>query len=166
MSPDNNQSQLVVVPTTNAASGKWIRIDPFFDLLLPITFATADAAVLCTVPAELTLLPTFQDPFWEMITAWAGGAASAIGLSFTNQANTLVQGGLLGGVAGDTTFPQRSFYRGTPGSVFTVGLKRIVLNPTATINFDRIVSVFTSGTGNAHVPCANIFAPIIPINPA
>jgi|SRR6267142_40552 len=165
VSPDNNQSQLVVVPGTNPGSGKWIRCDQHVDLILPITFATADAAVLATIPAELTLYPDFQGPMWEMITAWAGGVASAIGLSWTNQSKVLEQGSLLGGAGGDTTFPTRSFYRGTAGQNFTVGLKRIVLNPTATINFDRVISAFTSGTGNAHVPCSLISAPIIPVNP-
>lgn len=165
-SPDNNQSQLCVVPTTGSGSGRWLRADQSFDLILPVTFATADAAALCTVPAELCLLPHYLGPFWEMITAWAGGAAPMIGLSYTNQATALSQGSLLGGGAGDGTFPQRSYYRGTAGFAFGTGLRRIVLNATATVNFDRIVDAFTSGTGNAHVPVQSIFAPIIPINPA
>lgn len=162
-SPDNNQSQLVVVP--GAGTGRWLRADSSLDLILPITFATADDATLVTIPAELTLLPSYLDPFWEMSAAWGGGIAPTIGLSFTNQATTSNPGSLLGGPAGDGTFPVVSFYRGTPGSAFAAGLKRIMLNPTATIRFNRINDAFTSGTGNAHVPCYNIFTSIIPVNP-
>ncbi len=166
VSPDNNQSQLVVVPGTNPGSGKWVRLDSSFDLILPITFATATATALATVPAELTLLPLYLNPFWEMITAWAGGIASTIGLTWSNAAGTGSDGGLLGSAAGDGTFPVRSFYRGTPGSDFAAGLKRIVLPPAATIIYQQLVSAHTSGTGNAHVPVMNVFAPIVPVNPS
>ncbi len=167
--PDNNQSQLAVVPTSGSGSGRWVRADLAFELILPITFATADANALATIPAELWLVPTYLGPWWEMITAWTGGAAPTIGLSYTNQATPVnVPGSLLGGAGGDGTFPVRSYYRGTAGSHFTGGLKRIVLNPGATINYDRVSTPdnFTAGTGNAHVPLIQTYAPIVPVNPS
>src|SRR6266478_4113464 len=101
VSPDNNQSQLVVVPGVNPGTGKWVRCDPVIDLVLPITFATANNAVLATIPAGITLQPIYSGPFWEMITAWAGGVASTIGLSWSNQTGAGSIGGLLGGPGGD-----------------------------------------------------------------
>lgn len=165
--PDNNQSQFAILPASNSAAGRWIRADLAFDLILPFSSATADAATLATIPAELWLVPIYLEPWWEIIVAMSGGSSPAIGLSYTNQATTSpVQGSLLGGASGDGAFPVVSYYRGTPGSHFAAGLKRIVLNPAATIKFDRVASAFAAGNGNAHVPVIQTYAPITPVNPS
>jgi len=155
---DTNQSQLIVVPGTNPASGKWVRCDSFVDLILPISFATLDEAVLLTVPANVYLKPLPPPQmFWEITAVWAGGVASKIGISFTNPALTGDPGALMGSAVGDGPFDPPSDYRGTTGEVWgatpSIFGNEVVLTPTSTIIFNRIVSAFTEGTGNVHAPC-------------
>ncbi|WP_196302696.1 hypothetical protein, partial [Streptococcus pneumoniae] len=68
------------------------------DLPFPIGFATADAAVLGTMPAASSLLVIRG--YWEISADWTGGTASAIGLSSSQTAHS-TKGDLLGGAAGD-----------------------------------------------------------------
>lgn len=120
-------------------------------IALPVSFTTADAAALFTVPAGLRL--SVGRAFWEPLVSFTGGASSAIGLSSSNVSfNT--KGDLLGGVAGDVaaglTFAA-PFFKGTIGAkAASVGV--IVLIGGDTIRFDRITSIFTAGSGLAHVP--------------
>jgi hypothetical protein len=157
---DNNQSQLIIAPTTNPAAGRWVRNDPFIDLILPIAAATADNANLLTVPANVFLKP-LPPPhmYYEMTVAWGGGVGAAMGISFTNPAIARTKGSLMGGALGDGSFTIASEFRGNLGIVWgaTPGIfgLEVVLTPTSTINYDRISGTpfFATGAGNVHAPC-------------
>ncbi len=162
---DNAGGQLVIVPSGSV--GRFLRNDMAFDLVLPVTFATADNALLATVPAELTLLPVYAGPMLETSTAWSGGVASTIGLSYTNGSTTRVKGSLAGGAAGNIGGTYVNFFQPTIGSGFaTVGaVQAMVLYGGTTINHDRITSAFTAGAGQWHVPVFNLLTAIVPVTP-
>jgi hypothetical protein len=166
--PDNNQGQLAVLPTTGSASGRWIRRDPAFDLLLPVTFANTDNQQLVLVPAEMTLLPVYAGIFLEVSTAWGGGATPTIGLSFTNGTVTRTKGNLAGGAAGNGAFTYVTYRQMTLGSQYSIAtgtVDAIVLGPGSTILFDRITDAYTSGAGNFHIPVYNFFTGITAVPP-
>jgi hypothetical protein len=122
-----------------------------FVLTFPVTFNTADAAVLYTVPAGVRV--SVERAFWEPTTSWTGGTASAIGVSSSNT-NYTTKGDLLGGATGDVAAGLVSTgapFKGTIGAkAATQGV--IVLVAGDTIRFDRITSAFTAGAGNVHIP--------------
>jgi hypothetical protein len=162
-SPDNNAGQLVIVPTSG--TGRWIRRDPMIDLVMPVTFATADAAQLCLVPAELTLAPAYGAAMLEVTTIWAGGVAAALGLSMVTPSIPRTKGGLAGAAAGNSGFTSVCFFQLTAGSGFLVSAQAPILCPASQIQFDRFGTFFTSGAGNLHVPCYNYFTSITPVSP-
>ncbi len=165
-SPDNNQGQLVVVPTVGGGSGRWIRRDTSLDLLLPVSSASTDALSLLTVPDEITLQPLYSAIYLEITTIWAGGINSTIGLSYSTPSVAQNKGNLAGAVAGNGGFTATFFAAMTLGSQFAAGLAQaVVLSPTSQIFFDRIVSAFTSGAGLFHVPCYNYATTITPAAP-
>lgn len=167
-SPDNNQSQLVVVPGTNPASGKWHRVDSAFDLVIPVTFANTDNQQLVLVPTPMTLLPVYAGIFLEVVTAWAGGATPTVGLSFTNGTVTRTKGNLAGGAAGNGAFTFVTYQQLTLGSQYSIAAgttNAVVLGPGSTILWDRITSAYTSGTGNIHIPVYNFFTSITAVAP-
>jgi hypothetical protein len=164
-SPDNNQSQLVIVPGTSPASGKWVRWDPCFDLVIPATFANTDNQSMVVVPAEMTLQP-HPNIILEVTTVWAGGAASTIGLSFSTPSLNRARGNLAGGAAGNSGFTSTFFAAMTLGSQFAGGLAQaVILPPASIIAYDRITSAFTSGAGNFHLPCFRYATTITPVAP-
>lgn len=167
ISPDANQSQLVIVPAASPASGKWVRRESLIDLVLPVSFATLDAALLCLVPAELTLAPAYAAPMLEATSAWAGGTAAALGISLVTPSLNRSKGNLGGGAAGNAGFTSACFYQLTLGTQFAAGLIQApILCPASQILFDRFGAVFfTSGAGNLHVPCYNYFTSITPVFP-
>lgn len=168
VSPDNNQSQLVVVPGTNPASGKWHRVDSAFDLVIPVTFANTDNQQLVLVPTPMTLLPVYAGIFLEVVTAWAGGATPTIGLSFSNGTVTRAQGNLAGGAAGNGAFTYVTYRQLTLGLQYSIAagtVDAIVLGPGSQIFWDRITSAYTSGTGNIHIPVYNFFTGITAVPP-
>lgn len=143
---------IVVSPTVG--TGKWLRVDKRVTLWLPFTFATADAAVMFTMPAGARLHPC--DSWWEIDADMTGGASSAIGLHASTTGFT-TKGDLLGGAAGDVA---ATLVAASKGMVGTIGAKlatrtlgRLVMVPTETILFDRITSVFAAGSGKARVVC-------------
>lgn len=138
-----------LVLTPDAGTGRWMRADNFVDIKLAVGFATADAAVLFTVPVGFRLRPTH--PFWEVTTAFTGGSSSAIGLSSSHAAAS-TKGDLLGGASGDVLAGLTAGLKGTVGTSIADG-STIALVAADTILFDRITSVFTAGAGFAHVPC-------------
>lgn len=113
-------------------------------LKLAIGFGTADGEVLFTAPAGHNI--RISRAWWNVQTAFSGGAASAIGASSSNAAyNT--SGDILGGATGDVA---ASLVAGQKGG--TVGAKMsgnqvVVLAPGDTIKFNRITSAFTAGAG-------------------
>jgi hypothetical protein len=147
--------QLLIIPT--AGTGVWVRQDKSAELSLAATFASADAAVLYTVPAGFRLKVGI--PYWNVTTSWTGGTDSAIGLSSSNSALT-TKGDLLGGAAGDlaaTLLSTGAYAKGTIGAkALAPGM---VLVAGETIRFDRIASVFTAGAGTAKIPVQIVASP-------
>lgn len=120
---------------------------PFW-LTLAFTSATADAAVLYTVPTGYRMF--IHRTCWEIIADMTGGASSAIGLSSSATGFT-TKGDLLGGAAGDVAATLVAGIKGgTLGADFASN-GVIVLPAAATIRFDRITSAFTAGSGQAHL---------------
>lgn len=146
---------LLVVPTV--AGGAYIRVDRDIDILMAATFATADAAVLYTVPAGFQLFVPVM--YHRVTTTWAGGASSAIGCSSSN-AGLATKGDLLGGATGDVAAGLAStgaYAKGTIGA--KAGKPGALLVAGETIIFDRITSAFTSGVGVIHAPVRVLLAP-------
>ena len=136
----------VIVP--DAGSGRWLLAPgQVVDIALPFTFATADAAVLWTVPTGMALLQLRG--YWEIIASMTGGSTPAIGLS-SSQAPHTAKGDLLGGASGDltATLVAGDFIEGTVGTDQAAG---IILRAGSTVRFDRIASAFAAGSGNAHL---------------
>ncbi len=126
-------------------------------LKLPFTFATADAAVLYTVPALTNGAACIKldSLFWEVTTSFTGGTTPGIGVSSSN-AKYNTKGDLLGGTGGDLTASLVSTNTYVPGilgakyaSTGTTG--KIFLVAGDTIRFDRIANAFTAGAGYVHV---------------
>lgn len=155
-------SQNVIV-TPGAGTGRWVRTDKAFDLVLPFDFTTADAAILFTMPAPFTARFTAL-PYWDVTTGFTGGMASAIGVSSSNLgADFQVKGDLLGGATGDVTatLGTSGSKAGTVGDAFLDAdaatapltlLQSLLVQGANTIRFDRITSVFTAGAGNVVIP--------------
>lgn len=140
-------NNLVLSPSDSPTAGRWLRDDDVIDVKLAATFATADAAALFTVPVGFILRVTRA--FWFNDIAWTGGASSAIGLSSSNAAYS-TKGDLEGGAAGDLTAAMGTGYKGAVGAkLASSGL--VVLVAGDTIRFDRIASIYTAGSGTAHV---------------
>jgi hypothetical protein len=149
---DGAQSTLTRTPT--AGSGRFLRLPGAARLALPITFATADAAVLLTVPAGCLL--NLRELFWTVTADFTGGSSSAIGVSSTKTGFT-TKGDLLGGAAGNVAAALTALLSpalGTIGAEFdTLAKRRVLWLPAEIIRFDRITSVFTAGAGAVNVIC-------------
>jgi hypothetical protein len=144
-------------PAVAPATGRWCRYDREFDLELAIGFATADAAVLFTVPVgfQVRLNP---GGYFAVTTSFTGGTSSAIGLSSSNAANNTkgdLLGGATGNVAADLTAGSN---KATAGADYAAG-GQILLVAGDTIRFDRITSAFTAGAGKAVLPCRLVAVP-------
>lgn len=133
-----------------ATAGRWLRApNQVVELVLPITFATADAATLYTVPvgAALKLLAAW----WEVTTAWTGGASSAIGID-SDATGLSTAGDILGGGTGDVEAGlTEGEFRGTVGAVDLAIAPLAGLSAGELIRFQRITSAFTAGAGNVHI---------------
>lgn len=143
-----DDGQLVQDADDTPALGAWL-VTPGqeFDLVLPVGFATADAAVLYTAPTGAIILP--MHAWWDVSVAWTGGTSSAIGLS-SDAAGAATQGDLLGGAGGDLLADLTiGAFRGSPGAV--IGQPPTAIVAAEVLRFDRIVSAFTAGAANAHV---------------
>lgn len=141
----------LLVATPGSGSGRWLRAPGRAVLRLPFTFATADAAVLLTVPTGCEL--RLWDLYWEISADMTGGSSSAIGAS-SNKTGYTTKGDLLGGAAGDVA---AALTAALSPAIGTIGAKvdaddlRAVFIAANTIRFDRITSVFTAGAGNVCV---------------
>lgn len=148
---------VLVATATTAGVGAFLRMDRDVDIARDVTFATADAAVLYTVPTGWQLF--IGVPFWHVTTSWTGGTSSAIGLSSSGGAMT-TKGDLLGGSGGDVAaglLSTGAYSKGTVGA--DMGKPGALLVGGDTIRFDQITSTFTAGAGTAHVPVRVILAP-------
>lgn len=114
-------------------------------LKFAISYATADNAVLFTVPDGHCL--RINRAWWNVQTGFTGGTSSAIGVSSSN-ASYATAGDILGGASGDLTATL-----GTAGQKGgTIGAKFgsngvVVLGPGDTLKFNRIASAYTAGAG-------------------
>lgn len=140
-----------VVITPTDSTGRWLRVDRHISMKLAIDYTLADAAVLWTVPTGYRFL--VQDIFWEVTADFTGGTSSAIGVSASIAPHS-TKGDLLGGSAGNVLADLTAAIgvtQGTVGVSISASPKKIVLESTADVRFDRITSVFTAGTGFVHI---------------
>ena len=120
-------------------------------LVLPFTFATADATALLTLQAGQQL--RLWDLYWQIAADMTGGSSSAIGVS-SNRTGYSTKGDLLGGASGDVA---ASLTLALSPTVGTIGAKvdgddaRAIFIEANTIRFDRITSAFTAGSGSVVV---------------
>lgn len=152
----NDRNSAVDTDLADDLDGRWLAVPgQMIDMALPFTYATADAAVLYTMPTGARLC--LDDLYWEITTACAGGSSSAIGVSTTKTTptNWSTKGDLLGGSSGDVeaTLIVGAHIAGTQGTdMDTLAKKRGACWVAGDVfRFDRITSVFTSGAGNVHV---------------
>ena len=146
----------IIIPATTAGAGAFLKLPGMVSLILPITYATADAAVLLTFPtgAEFRI----WECFWRVTTGFTGGSSSAIGLSSTKSGFS-TKGDLLGGAAGDVTatLGTAGTKLGTIGAKLDGDDKRSIFVATETLRFDAITSAFTAGAGSV-VVCGHLVA--------
>jgi len=146
---------LVAAPTSG--TGRLLRVDKEVDVTAAVTFATADAAVLYTVPAGFQL--ALGIPYIHVTTSWTGGTSSAIGAS-SSATGLTAKGDLLGGASGDVAaglLSTGAYAKGTKGT--DIGTPGALLVGGDAILFDRITSVFTAGAGVLHFPVKVLLAP-------
>lgn len=126
-----------------------LNLEGNFDLKLAVGFATADLAVLFTVPADKRVL--LEQLFWEIVTGFTGGTSSAIGISSSRSPHNTA-GDLLGGASGDVAAALvAGVTQGTIGASFSAAPKTVVLEAGDTILYNRITSAFAAGAGYVHV---------------
>ncbi len=143
-------AQLIGVNTQELVNQLQMQLKPH--LKLPISFATADAAVLFTVPTLTNGAVGLQidSLFWEVTTSFTGGTTPSIGASSSNS-NYNTKGDLLGAALTAALVSTGLTYKGnTLGGKYSSNGK-IVLVAGDTIRFDRIADVFAAGAGFIHV---------------
>lgn len=144
----------VLVSETNdlPAAGRLLRAPGTARLVLPFTFATADAAVLLVVPAGCLLY--VHEVYWTVTADLTGGASSALGVS-SNKTGFTAKGALLGGASGDVAAALTAALSpamGTIGSGFdTLAKRRVLWKPGDNIRLDRVTSAFTAGAGAVNI---------------
>lgn len=152
-----------LLASPDAGTGRWVRVDKAFTLKLPFTYATTDNANLFTVPEGFCLrLAGF--PYWEIDVAMTGGSSSAIGIS-TDVTGYDTSGDLLGGASGDVAATLGAgIAAGTLGGELDdhVGFQALLLEEGQHIQFDRITSAFTAGSGKVCLPVIVAVAPATP----
>lgn len=146
----------ILVAGSGSGTGRWLLLPGTRKLVLPCTFATADAAALLTLQAgSLLALRRF---YWTITADWTGGSSSAIGAS-SNKTGFTTKGDLHGGATGNVLAELTAALSPQP---LTMGVKFDTFAetqplklwvPTDNIRFDRITSVFTAGAGALNVIC-------------
>lgn len=145
----------IVIATPSAGSNRWARMPGKAVLSLAFTYATANNAVLWTVPTGCIFLP--DEFFWTVSTTFAGGTSSALGVNSSKTSYTTA-GDLLGGAGGDVAAtltaptPVTKPIFGTVGAGFDdIAKRRMALVAGDTIKLNRIASAFTSGVGAVNI---------------
>lgn len=142
-----SDSIFVLTPDDAPSAGRWLRKSGYVDLGLTFTYATADAAILATLPTGARM--KVMGGYWEVTTGFTGGSSSAIGLSSSNSTGHTTKGDLLGGSGGDVAATLvAGIASGTIGADIAAGLMLVAAD---TIRFDRVTSAFTAGAGKAHL---------------
>ena len=150
---EDEGQELVVAP--DAGTGRWLRADKSAILKLPVDFSMADGAAIFTVPTGFVLRLTGL-PFWEVGTAWTGGASSTIGIA-SSVAGYTVAGDILGGAAGDAAAGLTAGIKpGTVGAALDTEAERqaFLLQAADTLTYEEITSAFTAGAGSVCLPVA------------
>lgn len=131
-------------------SGAWVEnLDNPFDAKIAISYATANDAVIWTVPEGKRVL--IEQVFYEITTAFTGGTSAAIGLSSSRTPHDAA-GDILGGSGGDVLAGLTAGIRaGTAGTSFSATPSMVVLEPGDAVKFNRIASAFTAGAGYVHL---------------
>lgn len=136
-------------------------------LKLPFNFQTADAAVLCTVPAGRAL--QVLSAFFEVTTTFTTATAGACGVS-SDDTNFSTKGDILGGTAGALVAflvsTGATYKTGLVGTKFgaiaavaagSVGAtansaNQIVYIPGGKVlRYDQIAGTYTAGAGFVHI---------------
>lgn len=152
-----------VLLTPDGGSGRWVRADHAFVAKMPIDFSLADGATIFTVPEGFVLRPTGL-PYWEITTAFSGGASSAIGIASSRTGFTAA-GAVLGGASGDVA---AGLGAGTKAGTIGTGFDTVAEQHAGlfvegdTFTFERITSVFTAGAGFLCLPVALANGPLTP----
>ncbi len=150
--PQPNLQAITSYPAgiAQAVSGMFEQGAAFW-LTLPFTSATADAAVLFTVPTGIRLV--VHRALWDIVLAMTGGTSSAIGVSSSN-AGYNTKGDILGGASGDVAATLTAGAKaGTAGEKYASN-GAVILVGGDTVRFDRITSAFTAGNGRVQLHCS------------
>lgn len=149
-------SILVVAADDAPAAGRWLLAPGQNKIVIPFTYATADAAALLTFQAGARF--QLREANWKITTGFTGGSSSAIGVSSGTVSGATTKGDILGGASGDVaatlvaTGPS-NFIAGTAGATMDtiahIRTKTFVAGDT--VRFDRITSAFTAGAGEIHL---------------
>lgn len=158
---EDEARELLIAP--DSGSGRWVRADKAFVMKVPISFANTDNQAIETMPEGFALrLGGF--PYWEITTPFAGGTASAIGIS-TSVTGYDTEGDILGGATGDTTAVESAgIAAGTLGGELDdhVGFQALLLEEGQAFRYNRIVDAYTSGAGYF---CQPVFVATAPATP-
>ena len=148
-----------LVCTPAAGTGRWLRMDKSFALDIPITFATADAAAIFTVPAGF-VMKIAAHPYWDVTTGFTGGTNSSIGLSSSKTGYTTKGDLIAATLAAALTAGVR---KGTIGDKMdtVTEMQALHLEAADTLRHDRIVDAFTAGAGSVRVPVIVCTSPAI-----
>jgi len=149
---------LVITPTDAPSTGRWLLMPGASDIIIPFTYATADAAILYTFPtgAIFQLLTAFYD----VSTTFAGGTNSGIGVSSSNLTGFTTKGDLIAETVAAALGSSAAINPGTVGAVMDTltELKTALFTAGKTVRHDRTTDAFTSGVATLHlcgILCAN-----------
>lgn len=147
--------QMVITP--GAGTGRWLRLQKFFDVKVPVGFALTNNATLITVPVGYYL--TTERPFLEVTTNFSGGVVSAIGVS-ASVTGFSSAGDLLGGAAGELAAALTVGNRGKLGTALAASLagtgQPFALVAGDVVRWNLIASQFTAGAGFLHFPAMSL----------
>lgn len=144
----------LLVAAPDAGSGAWLRMGGSICLKLAVDKTLADNATLFTCPTGVRLKP--REAYWDVTVSWSGGTSSAIGVHASPTGWT-TKGDILGGASGDlaaTLVSTNARMVGTVGAQLdTYAHGRLILVAADTLNYDKIASTYTAGSGFVRVLC-------------
>lgn len=153
---NDTSGQLSIRPTSidSGDPGRWMRDEAAFPLYVEATFATANNAVLYTVPTGFQL-QLISRPFATVTQSYASVGGAAFGLSSSNSAYNTA-GDLFGGATGSLSAALAAGIRaGTIGAkLASQGL--VVLVAGDTIKADVFTSTFEAGAAKFCFPVMSV----------